>query len=80
MKRYYAAVYYCGDDDPPAFHLIEEGEISKDIFKKRLQAVTSQVRNLLMMGDKNIPDYKIQENIYFFKYDDLTSVEKLRDV
>jgi len=78
MKRYYAAVYYCGDDNPPAFHLIEEGAISKGVFKKRLQAVTSQVRKLLMMGDKNVPDYKIHENLYFLKYDDLTSVRKLR--
>jgi len=77
MNRYYAAVYYCGDDDPPAFHLIEEGEISKDTFKKRLDIITSRVRESLMMGDETIPDRKIQENIYFFDYDDLISATDL---
>lgn len=78
MNEDYAALYYNGDDSPPAFYLIEEGEIPEAGFKSHVAIVTKKVREALMMGDTDIPDYKIQKHIYFVKYDDLISVRELR--
>jgi hypothetical protein len=80
VKKYYAALYYGEGVNPliPVFHLLEEGEISRGIFKKRLKPLTDLVRKEFMFGDQSIDDSKIQEDIYFFDYDNLISVSDLR--
>jgi hypothetical protein len=77
----YKAVWYDDEAMYPCYYLLGIsvwGETPEDALIKNLQQLTSEVRNMLHLGD-DISDDKIQETLYVIRSDGLVSVWQVKN-
>ncbi len=78
MRKLYEVVFYSGDGQFPAYHLIDQIEcenVDKEL-KNKLARITQRVRKMFDIGD-DIPDWKIYEALYVIQENGLTWVKNI---